>query len=135
MNIELQETAEKSIWMPYDWSTGEAIGTLLTGLREGEIVAAICDECDKQMVPARSFCRDCQAVVTTYETVPETGTINLATVVRTGRPAAPFSPPYALALIQIDGANTELLHVVQAEFDTLDELGSGQSRPRGLEAS
>lgn len=126
MTTEPTKTAEKNIWMPYDWSTGEATGTFLTGLREADIVASVCEDCGgKRIVPARSFCTECQTELSEFETVSETGTVTLYTVVRSEREAAPISPPYALALIRLDGADTDMLHFVKGDADSLEELAIG----------
>lgn len=125
MTIEPTQTAEKSIWMPYDWSTGEAVGTFLTGLREGDIVASVCEDCGKRIVPARSFCTECQTELSAFETVSETGTVSLYTVVRSERETAPVSPPYALALIHLDGADTDFLHLIKGDTDSLADLEVG----------
>lgn len=127
MTIEPTKTSEESIWMPYTWSTGPGIGTFLTGLREGDVVAGVCPDCNEHIVPARSFCPDCQCEIETFEPVADTGTIETATVVRADRETSPFEPPYALVLVALEGADTSMLHVVKGEEETLTGLEPGTS--------
>jgi hypothetical protein len=125
MTVEPTETAEKSIWMPYSWSTGPGIGAFLTGLREGEVLAAVCPDCDDHIVPARSFCPDCQVEIDDFVPVEDAGHVETATVVRADRETAPFDPPYALALIALDGADTSMVHVVRGDEEALVGLEPG----------
>jgi uncharacterized OB-fold protein len=125
MTIEPTKTTEKSIWMPYTWSTGPGIGTFLTGLREGEIVAAVCPDCGDRILPARSFCKACQTEIEEYEPVGETGTLETVTVVHDDRETAPFEPPYALGTIALEGADTAMLHVIDGDEATLAALEPG----------
>jgi len=125
MTIEPTKTAEKSIWMPYTWSTGPGIGTFLTGLREGDILAAVCPDCGDHIVPARSFCPDCQTKIEDYEPVGESGTLKRVTVVHDDRETAQYDAPYALGLITLDGADTSMLHVITGDEETLDAIEPG----------
>jgi len=107
-----ERTEEKSIWMKYKWSTGDAIGRFLAGLEDGEILAAVCPECDDRIVPARSFCGSCHVATDGFEAVSDVGQISTYTVVEVENESAPADPPYAIAVIRLEGADTGMVHIV-----------------------
>ncbi len=112
---------EGDITVPYKWTTGEAIGTFLTRLRDDRrIMGTRCPECGKVLVPPQEFCAACFIDTKEYVGVADEGTIETYTVVRAPLVWRPSDPPYAIAAIRLDGADTELLHLVKTEdYDTL----------------
>jgi len=100
---------------PYTRSTGPVIGGFLTGLRDGRILGV------RSTAPAGTV------VVPPTEYDPVTGddTGDLVEVGPAGivtswgwaahpRPDQPADRPFAWALIRLDGADTALLHIVDA---------------------
>ena len=107
-------------WKPdlrYAWDDGIAIGRYLKGLKEGQIVAKKCRQCDRIMLPPRMFCERCWRITDEWITVKDTGTVNTFAVShvdwaakRLPKGQRPFTP----AVIEIDGASRGMgiLHLI-----------------------
>jgi uncharacterized protein len=97
----------------YTRSTGPVIGAFFTGLRDGKILGATTPS-GKVVVPPTEYDPE------TSEEVGEMVEVGPAGVVTTwawaSRPlkGQPLDRPFAWALIRLDGADTALLHVVDA---------------------
>lgn len=79
---------------------------------EGRLVGIRCPVCDRVLAPPRSFCdRD---FVRTAEWVDlgDEGVIELFTIVALKTPGLP-DPPYVLAYVRPDGADTALLNLLE----------------------
>jgi uncharacterized OB-fold protein len=108
---------------PYKRSLGPVMGAFFTGLRDGRILGA--------RTPGG------QVVVPPTEYDPETGQDVEADLVEVGpggvvktwawtdspRPDQPLDRPFAWALIELDGAGTSMLHVLDA--GSSDRCSSG----------
>lgn len=100
--------------LPYQYYAGEVSSRFLLALREGKIFGARCPECNKVYVPPRAVCeRHIQQKLDEWVELPGPGTVKQFTVIRYQEPYLPFPPPYVLALIQLDGADSALAHVVR----------------------
>ncbi len=107
---------------PYVRSTGPTIGSFLTGLREGKIVGTTGSE-GRVIGPPTEYdpitSEDTHGVVE----VGPGGTVETWAWVSEPRFDAPLDRPFAWALVKLDGADTSLLHVVDA--GTSDAIFSG----------
>jgi hypothetical protein len=74
-------------------------------------------------VPPRLSCKNCFTELKEWVEVSDTGTLLTYTVVYVPGENQPFEPPYAIGLIQLDGADTGLMHVI-GETD-LEKLSMG----------
>jgi uncharacterized OB-fold protein len=107
---------EGAISIPYQWTTGPAVGRFLTDLRDhARLSAARCPGCGKIYVPPAGVCGLCHVRIDDLSSIPSTGTLQAFTVVSERVALRPKEPPYVLGLIKIDRADTCLLHVVLAE--------------------
>lgn len=127
------------IRIPYRWTAGEVMGGFLAELREtGRILGARCPGCRKTWAPPPDGCPACHADFgpsDLREVGPE-GTVTSYTRVRTRLWAEPTSPPYALVAVRLDGADTDLVHLVR-DRSLLERLAVGmrlRARPRAPEA-
>jgi len=91
----------------FDRSVGGATAAFLVGMARGEIVGSRDGE-GRVTVPA-----DGGDLVR----VPDTGVVRAWSWVAEPDPRHPLSEPFAFALIQLDGADTALLHVVDVESE------------------
>lgn len=96
---------------PFNRTTGPVIGAFLTGLREGVVLGI-------RGVDGRVVCPPTEYDPTTGEPLTELVEVGAAGVVTSWswvsqlREGQPIQRPHALALIQLDGADTSMLHVV-----------------------
>ncbi len=114
--------APETTWkleFPYRRSVGPIIGAFLTGLRDGKIVGirtaagrVICPPLEYDPEDGESLAAD--ALVD----LADTGTVTDWAWVSQASPKHPVSDrPFAWALIQIDGADTALMHAVDGEVE------------------
>ena len=97
----------------YRRSTGGAVGLFLAGLAKGELWASRCPG-GRVEVPPLDWDPETGAAVQDFVRLGDEGTVRAWTWVSRPEPGQPLDRPFALALIQIDGADTALLHVVDA---------------------
>ncbi len=101
--------------LPYQYFAGRTGSRFLIQLRDQKKIQGLrCQTCDKVFVPPRSTCVSCGAKIADHWVeVKNTGTITGHTVIRYEEPHQPVKPPYILALIKLDGADTPLAHIVK----------------------
>ncbi|MFD4439693.1 Zn-ribbon domain-containing OB-fold protein [Nocardia sp. NPDC058519] len=95
----------------YTRSVGPIIGAFLTGLREGRILGARGSD-GRILVPPPEYDPLTSAALDELVEVAATGTVKSWTWVSEPLPGQPFDRPFAWALIQLDGADTALLHAL-----------------------
>jgi hypothetical protein len=92
----------------------------LTTIRDQKKILGIrCNKCKKVYVPPRQTCDVClEDIRDNWVDVKNEGEIKNFTIVRYQDKHLPKKPPYVLALIKLDGADTSLAHVVEGvDFD------------------
>ena len=100
------------------------IGTkFFAELRDKKIFGIRCPVCDLVYMPPRLSCKNCFTELNEWVEVSNTGTLLTYTIVYVPGENQPFEPPYAIGLIQLDGADTALMHVI-GETD-LEKLSIG----------
>lgn len=103
-------TTEAVHWdLHYDIHLGATWSRFMVGLRQQQILATRCEGCGRVYVPPQAYCESCFTRADTWLTLPEEGTIEAFTVAYVGFTGGP-TPPYAIAGIRLDGANTLLMH-------------------------
>lgn len=98
--------------LSYRHALGETTSRFLGALTEGRILGRKCPQCERVLVPARSFCDRDHVDTTDWVEVANTGTIEMFTVVYEPFRNLP-APPYALAYVTLDGADTALVGYVR----------------------
>jgi uncharacterized OB-fold protein len=78
--------------------------------RHGQLIATRCRPCKQVYLPARSYCERCFAALTERQEVKPTGRLVSFTICHVDRDRRPLRRPRALALVQLDGTTTTLLH-------------------------
>ncbi|WP_067454020.1 Zn-ribbon domain-containing OB-fold protein [Nocardia alba] len=95
----------------YTRSVGPIIGAFLTGLRERRILGARGSD-GRILVPPPEYDPHTSAALAELVEVAATGTVTSWTWVSEPLPGQPFDRPFAWGLIQLDGADTALLHAL-----------------------
>ncbi|MEU8267033.1 OB-fold domain-containing protein [Sphaerisporangium sp. NPDC049002] len=98
----------------YTRTTGPVIGRFLTELRDGRIVGVRTAD-DRVLVPPLEYDPATgEAVTGTFVEVGPAGTVLGWAWVETPRKGHPLDRPFAWALVKLDGADTSLVHAVDA---------------------
>lgn len=96
---------------PFTRTTGPIIGAFMTGMREG-IICGVRRSDGTVLVPPTEYDPETAEALTEVVEVGQVGTVTSWTWVDPPRPQSPWESPHALAMIQLDGADTAMLHGV-----------------------
>jgi uncharacterized OB-fold protein/putative sterol carrier protein len=114
---------EGDITIPYKWTTGQTVGRFLTELRDNaRLVGAKCAVCGKVYVPPPDVCGECFERPTDWVELSGEGFLIATSVVHRQLPWSPLPAPYTLALIKLDGADTNFIHMARTGLKTGDRV-------------
>jgi uncharacterized OB-fold protein len=105
---------EGKMALPYQYFAGATGSRFIVALRDDkQILGVRCEACDKTFVPPRQTCERCFADLTDrWVKLEPTGEVTGFTVIRYAEPYQPAKPPYVLALVKLDGADTPVAHIL-----------------------
>lgn len=106
----------------YTRSLGPVLSRFMSGLRDGRILGARTSD-GRVVVPPTEFDPVSHEAVTDFVEVGQTGTVTTWTWVSSPVPGQPLEHPFAFALVLLDGADTPILHAVDA--GTADAMSTG----------
>jgi len=113
-------TLKGQIAVPYTWWVGETGSRFLMALRDEEkILGNRCGKCGTVFVPPRKNCGRCFEDITEWVELGTEGVVTAHTVVRYSSSIQPAEPPFAYAMIRLDGADVGLLHIIRKDLDRL----------------
>lgn len=98
---------------PFRRSVGPVLGTFFTGLREGLLIGVRRAD-GTVLMPPTEYDPDTAAPLDDYVEVGPAGRVASWAWVSEPRDKHPLDRPFAWALIKLDGADTSMLHVVDA---------------------
>ncbi|MFC9968330.1 Zn-ribbon domain-containing OB-fold protein [Nocardia ignorata] len=104
-------SAPLRVQFDYTRSVGPIIGAFLTGLRERRILGVRGSD-GRVLVPAQEYDPITSAPLAELVQVETTGTVRSWTWVAEPLPGQPFDRPFAWVLVQLDGADTSMLHAL-----------------------
>jgi hypothetical protein len=107
---------------PYRRSVGALMGGFFTALRAGKIVGARAGD-GRVHVPPPEFDAASGARLTELVPVADEGVVTTWTWVHTPHRMHPLARPFAFALIRLDGADTPMLHAVDAGSESAMKTG------------
>jgi uncharacterized protein len=97
----------------YSWDPGEAMGAFLEGMRDGLILATVCSQCERTLVPPRKFCERCFRPTDTWTDVEAIGTVQTFSICHVRWDMVPLDPPELPAVIRLGGASEGgFLHIL-----------------------
>ena len=105
--------APNVIEYPFSRTTGPVIGAFFTALREGFIVG-IKGADGRVIVPPFEYDPITSETLTEIVEVADTGTVLTWAWALSPAPDQPLERPFAWALVKLDGADTGMLHAVDA---------------------
>lgn len=120
--IEPALTAPHTVAYTYKRSLGPILSRFFTSLRDKQILG-IRREDGSVMVPPKEYDPDTGASLTEFVPVEDSGVVTSWAWVAEPRKQQPLSKPFAYALIQLDGAATPMLHVVDAGKESAMKTG------------
>lgn len=102
---------------PFRWSAGTYGSKFLTEIRDhGKLWGIRCPDCGKVYVPIRSVCGPCYTEMTELVPLGDEGTLITFSVVSFGfvdpSTGKQKPVPYGYAVIQLDGADSYLIHYI-----------------------
>jgi len=98
---------------PYHRSVGPVIGRFLAALRDRRIVGVRAVD-GRVLVPPIEYDPNTSESLSEIVPLADTGVVTSWTWITKPRPQHPLDRPFAFALIRIDGADTAMLHAVDA---------------------
>lgn len=104
---------ESRIKVPYAWQAGETASRFLLTLKnERKFLGKQCSTCAKVIVPPRKTCPYCFVETGDWKDVSDEGVVETFAIVRRDTGILPMKPPFAYAVIKLDGADTGLVHLL-----------------------
>ena len=101
------------IIMEYKYAAGLVGSRFLTELRDNQRIMGIrCPKCNRVYVPPRLTCKECFGNLDEWMELSGKGTLSSYTVVYYSEPFQPVEPPIIYGIIQLDGADTGLPHLL-----------------------
>jgi len=100
--------------LPYQYFAGRIGSKFIIALRDKKKILGVrCNKCDKVFVPPRQTCERCfEDLSENWVELSDIGEVTNFTVVRYDDGHLPRKPPYVLALIKLDGADTPMAHIL-----------------------
>ena len=123
-----QHANEESLTAPYVMefaytrTLGPVLSDFFTGLRDGKILG-IKTEDGRVMVPPQEYDPETSEELSEMVEVKDTGVVTTWSWIENPREKHPLQKPFGWALIQLDGADTAMLHVVDA--GSMDAMSTG----------
>jgi len=104
---------EGRIELPYRWVMGPSATRFFRELKDNRrIMGTRCPKCKRVLVPARGFCPRCFVETTDWVEVSDKGRLRTYCITYYSFPGQPREPPYAVGIIDLDGADTGMTHYV-----------------------
>lgn len=113
MSEEAPLSARYVLERTYERSVGPVIGRFLGGLRERRI-GGVRTRSGKVLVPPTEYDPETSEPLDEWVDVADSGVVTSWSFITEPRPGQPLDRPFAWALIRLDGADTGLLHAVDA---------------------
>lgn len=106
------------ISLDYDYSAGQSASRFLRAIQEGKLLGQRCPVDGRVYFPSRGSCPQ-HAVTFGEETVElsDKGTVVTFSIVRVPSANIPLELPYITVNVLLDGADTILMHVLDADLD------------------
>lgn len=99
--------------LEYQFTAGTATSRFLAGVRHKKLLGQRCPVCTKVYVPPRGACPTCGVPTTDEVELGHTGTVVSYCVVNVQFYGSVMELPYVSALIQLDGSDLPIMHLIQ----------------------
>jgi uncharacterized OB-fold protein len=113
------------IKVPYKHTAGAYVEKFITEIgKNNKIFGVKCPKCGEVSVPPKMICFKCFEKMEEWVEVGNQGTITGFTVVSHSTPVMPLEPPFAYALIKLDGSDTDFVHIINEGDPKKLEIGA-----------
>ena len=109
--------------MDYTYVAGAGRSVFLRGLAERRMLARRCPACAQVYLPAPEFCSGCLRPLGEPFELDGRGVVSTFCMVNFPFPGQVYQPPYVVAQIKMDGADTRLMHLVRDVEPELVHIG------------
>ncbi len=108
-------TIDGKFTLPYEYFAGRIDSRFITSLGDKKKIMGLkCNKCNKVFVPPRSTCEVCfEDISENWVELSNRGSVTGFTIVRHEELHQPMKPPYIIALVKLDKADTPFAHIVK----------------------
>jgi uncharacterized protein len=105
--------SERNFDSIFSYTAGKTRSKFLTELRDNKKIMGIrCPNCELVWVPPRTTCVKCFASLNDFIEVGKAGVLKTYSSVNSFQPFYPAKPPFIVGIIQLDGADNGLVHLL-----------------------
>jgi len=105
---------EGKLDLPFSYSAGRTASRFFVELRDHQrILGKRCPRCNRVIVPAQLFCKECFLETDEWVEVGPEGTLITFTIVYRKENHHPKETPLAYGIIKLDGADTSVIHLLE----------------------
>jgi uncharacterized OB-fold protein len=118
-------TLDGKLALPYSYFAGRVGSKFITTIRDQKKIMGVrCENCGKVFVPPRKTCEKCLLDIGDHWVdLGNSGELVNFTVVRYKDGHLPKEPPFIMAMIKLDGADTPLVHILEGIEPDNVEIG------------
>ncbi len=115
MNQEIEKKVYRgAIKVPYKHTAGAYVERFITEIgKNNKIYGVKCPKCNKMYVPPKMVCFECFEKMEEWVEIGNEGIVKGFTVVTHSTPVMPLNPPFAFAIISLEGADTDFVHIIK----------------------
>ncbi|OGO02693.1 MAG: hypothetical protein A2Y91_05015 [Chloroflexi bacterium RBG_13_54_8] len=112
---------EGKIDLPATFSVGAVASRFFIEIRDNRRIMGLrCPECNRVYVPPRATCKRCFGQLSEWVEVSDKGTLLAYAIAYQPNPAQPVDTPIVYGIVQLDGADTGLVHLLsEVDFERL----------------
>lgn len=121
--VEAVQSVRTPARLDYDFTAGRATTTFLRGILQKKLLGEQCPICHKVYVPSRGACPSHGVPTEGVIELPGVGVVVSFCVVNVAFHGSVMELPYVSALIQIEGADMFLMHLIQEVKATEVRIG------------
>lgn len=112
---------KKTIRVPYYWSAGYNTSRFFQEFKDNKVILGTrCTKCDSVLSPPARVCGRCFQETEGLFPVSDEGVVVSFAIIRLSFPGQHTPPPYAYAMIRLDGTNTIFTHTIgEVDFDKI----------------
>ena len=125
----MSEEKEKKVYrgrikVPYEHTAGAYVEKFITDIgKNHKIMGVKCPKCKTIYVPPKMVCFKCFEKMEEWVEIGNKGTVKGFTVITHSTDVMPLNSPFAYAIINLDGANTDIVHIINEKDPSKIKIG------------
>ena len=110
--------------IPYELAMGPTWYRFYEGFKEEKIFGTRCPDCNRVLVPARSFCPRCFVDMDEWVEVSQEGVVTTWVITNYEYFGMPTKPPFINSVILLEGTDCGFMHLIGGvDLSDLDRVG------------